>query len=148
MTEAGFLETLKRVEAVHSVLERMEDLDSVLGKITTIDEFIERFGSLEALIKRFEEVEAQLYILKEVFNLEEAARYLNISTGHMYRLTSSHEITFSKPNGKHIYFERKVLDDWKRRNPILSNRDVERLAALAETNHDAGKQTTKKGRKA
>lgn len=147
MTEAGFLETLKRVEAVHSVLERMEDLDSVLGKITTIDEFIERFGSLEALIKRFEEVEAQLYILKEVFNLEEAARYLNISTGHMYRLTSTHEITFSKPNGKHIYFERKVLDDWKRRNQVLSNRDVERLAALAGTNSDARKQTTRKGRK-
>lgn len=30
MTEAGFLETLERVEAVHSILKRMEDIDSVL----------------------------------------------------------------------------------------------------------------------
>lgn len=147
MTEAGFLETLKRVEAIHAILERMEDLDCVLDKITVIEEFIERFGTLEALVKRFEEVEEQLYILKEVLNLEEAAKYLNVSTGHMYRLTSTHEITYSKPNGKHIYFERKALDDWKRRNPVLSNREVGRLAALAGTNPDADKQATKKGRR-
>ena len=79
MTEAGFLETLERVEAVHSILKRMEDIDCVLDKITVIEEFINRFGTLEALIARFEEVERQLYILKEVFNVEEAAKYLNIS---------------------------------------------------------------------
>lgn len=84
MTEAGFLETLERVEAVHSILKRMEDIDCVLDKITVIEEFISRFGTLEALIARFEEVERQLYILKEVFNVEEAAKYLNISTGHLY----------------------------------------------------------------
>ena len=77
MTETGFLETLERVEAVHSILKRMEDIDCVLDKITVIEEFINRFGTLEALIARFEEVERQLYILKEVFNVEEAAKYLN-----------------------------------------------------------------------
>lgn len=48
MTEAGFLETLERVEAVHSILKRMEDIDCVLDKITVIEEFINRFGTLEA----------------------------------------------------------------------------------------------------
>ena len=147
MTEAGFLETLKRVEAVHSILKRMEDIDCVLDKITVIEEFINRFGTLEALISRFEEVERQLYILKEVFNVEEAAKYLNISTGHLYRLTSTHEIPFSKPNGKHIFFERKALDDWKRRNPVLSNWEIERQAALAGMNMDARNQQMKKGKK-
>ena len=70
------METLERVEAIHSILKRMEDIDSVLDKITVIEEFINRFGTLEALIARFEEVERQLYILKEVFNVEEAAKYL------------------------------------------------------------------------
>ena len=155
MTEAGFLETLERVEAVHSILKRMEDIDCVLDKITDcvldkitiIEEFINRFGTLEALIARFEEVEQQLYILKEIFNVEEAAKYLNISTGHLYRLTSTHEIPFSKPNGKHIFFERKALDDWKRRNPVLSNREIERQAALAGMNMDARNQQMKKGKK-
>ena len=129
MTEAGFLETLERVEAVHSILKRMEDIDCVLDKITVIEEFINRFGTLEALI------------------VEEAAKYLNISTGHLYRLTSTHEIPFSKPNGKHIFFERKALDDWKRRNPILSNREIERQAALTGMNMGLGNQPMKKGKK-
>lgn len=146
MTETGFLETLSRVEAVHAILERMENLDCVLEKITVIQEFIERFGTLEALIKRFEELEGQLYILKEVLNVEEAAKYLNISTGHLYRLTSTHELPFSKPNGKHIFFERKALDDWKRRNPVLSNREIERQAALAGIRTDNSTQM-KKGKR-
>ena len=147
MTETGFLETLNRVEAVHAILERMENLDCVLEKITVIQEFIERFGTLEALIKRFEELEGQLYILKEVLNVEEAAKYLNISTGHLYRLTSTHEIPFSKPNGKHIFFERKALDDWKRRNPVLSNREIERQAALAGIGTGINSTQMKKGKR-
>lgn len=88
MTEAGFLETLKRVEDVAVILTRMEDINVVLGKITTIEAFIDRFGTLEALIERFESVENQLYYLKDMLNIDEAAKYLNISKGHMYRLTS------------------------------------------------------------
>ena len=139
MTEAGFLEILERLEAVHSILKRMENIDCVLDKITVIEEFINRFG--------FEEVEQQLYILKEIFNVEEAAKYLNISTGHLYRLTSTHEIPFSKPNGKHIFFERKALDDWKRRNPVLSNREIERQAALAGISTGSSNPLMKKGKK-
>ena len=36
MTEAGFLETLKRVEDVAVILTRMEDINVVLGKITPL----------------------------------------------------------------------------------------------------------------
>ena len=138
------MEILERLEAVHSILKRMENIDCVLDKITVIEEFINRFGTLEALIARFEEVEQQLYILKEIFNV---AKYLNISTGHLYRLTSTHEIPFSKPNGKHIFFERKALDDWKRRNPVLSNREIERQAALAGISTGSSNPLMKKGKK-
>ena len=86
MTEAGFLETLKRVEDVAVILTRMEDINVVLGKITTIEAFIDRFGTLEALIERFESVENQLYYLKDMLNIDEAAKYLNISKGHMLSL--------------------------------------------------------------
>ena len=95
MTEAGFLETLKRVEDVAVILTRMEDINVVLGKITTIEAFIDRFGTLEALIERFESVENQLYYLKDMLNIDEAAKYLNISKGHMYRLTSNRDISYT-----------------------------------------------------
>lgn len=96
MTEAGFLETLKRVEDVAVILTRMEDINVVLGKITTIEAFIDRFGTLEALIERFESVENQLYYLKDMLNIDEAAKYLNISKGHMYGLPPT--VTYPTPN--------------------------------------------------
>ena len=78
MTEAGFLETLKRVEDVAVILTRMEDINVVLGKITTIEAFIDRFGTLEALIERFESVENQLRLHKpqneNSMNLDELKR--------------------------------------------------------------------------
>ena len=135
MTETGFLETLKRVEDVAVILTRMEDINVVLGKITTIEAFIDRFGTLEALIERFESVENQLYYLKDMLNIDEAAKYLNISKGHMYRLTSNRDISYTKPNGKNIFFERKELDEWKRRNPVPSQRELERQVAIM-TVHD------------
>ena len=105
MTEAGFLETLKRVEDVAVILTRMEDINVVLGKITTIEAFIDRFGTLEALIERFESVENQLYYLKDMLNIDEAAKYLNISNGNMYLLTYNRDISYTKPYFNNIFFE-------------------------------------------
>ena len=134
MTETGFLETLKRVEDVAVILTRMEDINVVLGKITTI----------EALIERFESVENQLYYLKDMLNIDEAAKYLNISKGHMYRLTSNRDISYTKPNGKNIFFERKELDEWKRRNPVPSQRELERQVAIMTVHDHTDKSNHKK----
>lgn len=148
MTETGFLETLKRVEDVANILARMEDINAVLGKITTIEAFIDRFGTLEELIERFESVEEQLFVLKDMLNISEAAKYLNISKGHMYRLTSTREISYTKPNGKNIFFERKDLDEWKRRNPIPSIKEIERQAAIMTVNdHTDNSNHKKKGKR-
>ena len=144
MTEAGFLETLKRVEDVAVILTRMEDIHVGLGKITTIEAFIDRFGTLEALIERFESVENQLYYLKDMLNIDEAAKYLNISKGHMYRLSSNRDISYAKPNVKNIFFERKELDEGKRRNPALSQRELERQAAIMAARDHTGKPNHKK----
>lgn len=131
MTEEGFLKILERVENAGFILDNMGKMDSILAKVSTIENFVERFGTLEQLIERFESVEKQLYILKGQLTMDEAAKYLNISKGHLYRLTSTHEITYSKPNGKNIFFDREDLDEWKRRNRIPSHREVEQQAVVA-----------------
>lgn len=76
--------------------------------------------------------------------IDEAAKYLNISKGHMYRLTSNRDISYTKPNGKNIFFERKELDEWKRRNPVLSQRELERQAAIMTAHDHTGKPNHKK----
>ena len=41
--------------------------------------------------------------------LEEAARYLDVSKSHLYKLTSSHKIPHYKPQGKRVYFAKSEL---------------------------------------
>jgi excisionase family DNA binding protein len=131
MTETGFLETLNRVEAVNQILNRIEDVDDILKKMTTIEQMLIRFGSLEELMKQFDTLKADLFLLKDLYTVEEAAKFMHVSTGHVYRLTSTHELSYTKPSGKLIFFERKELERWMRQNPVISKREAEHLALVA-----------------
>ena len=55
---------------------------------------------------------------KKCLTLQEAANYLGLQRSVLYKMTSDKTISFYKPNGKMIYFEKDVLDDWVRQNPI------------------------------
>lgn len=60
-------------------------------------------------------------IQKEHYTVEEAAEYLNYSTGYMYQLNSRNEITYSKPHGGKILYLKKDLDNWIRKIKVKSN---------------------------
>ncbi len=60
--------------------------------------------------------------------LEEAARYLDLSTSTLYKMTSSSKICFSKPNGKRIYFDKSALHAWLLRNPVKTTDAIEQEA--------------------
>jgi excisionase family DNA binding protein len=57
---------------------------------------------------------------KNILTLNEAAIFLGISKGYLYRLTSRKLIPFYKPNGKLVYFKRAELEKW-----ITSNNKTE-----------------------
>lgn len=55
---------------------------------------------------------------------------------------------YTKPNGKNIFFERKELDEWKRRNPVPSQRELERqVAIMTVRDHTDKSNHKKKGRR-
>jgi excisionase family DNA binding protein len=73
---------------------------------------------------------AELKIVKkDVLNLDEACEYLNISTSHLYKLTSTHQIPCYQPNGKKLYFKRNELDEWLLRNRKSASDDIEKMAS-------------------
>ena len=78
---------------------------------------------MEAIIERLNAIERKLDELavanKDVLNLKEAARYLNVSCSHLYKLTYSKQIPHYKPRGKQVYFEKRELDKW-----LLQNRQT------------------------
>jgi len=65
---------------------------------------------------------------KEVLNLKEAAKYLNVSCSHLYKLTSAKEIPHFKPRGKQVFFERKELDSWLLQNRQKTKAEIEQAA--------------------
>lgn len=48
--------------------------------------------------------------LKSAYTIKDAAQYLKVSTGFLYKLTSSGKISFYKPNGGRVYFTQDDLD--------------------------------------
>ena len=73
-----------------------------------------------------EELDRALLSSRTILTPREAAKYLSISLGSIYKLTSAGILTYSKPNNKLIYFDTKDLDEY-----MLSNRT--KSAAQIET---------------
>lgn len=53
----------------------------------------------------------------------EAARYLGISRGMVYRLVKERKVRCFKPNHKTLYFRRVDLDEYILRHPIEPRRE-------------------------
>ena len=59
---------------------------------------------------------------------DEAARYLDISKSHLYKLTSANKIPHYKPQGKRLYFSKSELNTWLLRNPVKTTGKIEQEA--------------------
>lgn len=75
---------------------------------------------------------------KPILTFDEACLYMGMSKSALYKVTSSKEIPFSKPNGKMIYFKRTDVDRW-----LLSNMSI----TATELTDKAMAYTQKKGGK-
>ncbi len=59
---------------------------------------------------------------------DEAARYLDVSKSHLYKLTSANKIPHYKPQGKRLYFAKGELNTWLLRNPVKTTDKIEQQA--------------------
>ncbi len=75
---------------------------------------IEKLDNIE---KKLEE---QNLLEKEVLTMAEACLLLDISSSHLYKLTSSKKIPHYCPMGKKLYFLREELLQWMQTNPMAS----------------------------
>ena len=86
-------------------------------------------------------VEDSLDNAKEVLSVEEAARFMDIARSSLYKMTSDRSISFYRPNGKMIYFEKADILEWIRKNrvmPVMYDEDKE-----LETESHSGEQQSK-----
>ena len=87
----------------------------------------------EIIIQKLAKIEAMLQdqnlLQKEVLNLNETCKYLDMSASHLYKLTSQKQIPHFCPQGKKLYFQRAELDQWLLRNRQDSTDEIETMAA-------------------
>lgn len=69
-----------------------------------------------------------LLAAKNVLNLEDVALLTGLSKSHIYKLTYRHEIPFYRPNGKQIYFDRRELEAWMKRNRVATVDEIDQAA--------------------
>ena len=88
-----------------------------------MDTILQKLERIEQMLKE------QTMLRREVLSFIETANYLDVSHSHLYKMTSNRTISFYKPNGKKIYFNRKELDAWLLRNRNSSKDEIEQEAA-------------------
>ena len=89
----------------------MENSNIILNKLSAIESLLEATNQTKPL------------------NLLEAAKFLDLSRSHLYKLTSERKIPHFKPNGKKIYFDRSELVQWLKRKPARTLEETEENAA-------------------
>lgn len=81
-------------------------------------------SSNKTIEQRIEELESLVYVTKNVLNFEEACKFLSLSKSYLYKLTSAGLIPYYKPQGKMIYFEKDILEEWLRQNPVKTQAQI------------------------
>lgn len=83
---------------------------------------------MSAIIEKLKDIEQLLLEKKSVLTLVELAAYTGFSTSFLYKLTAQKRIPHSKPFGKLILFDKKLVDEFLLSNPISPVEDIEQMA--------------------
>lgn len=146
MTATEFFKILARIEKAKDTMDKLGGSGDFMAKVETIEAFLSRYGSLDEVIIHLEEIEKKLYMLKDVMTVEEAADFMGVKKSLIYKMTHNREISFFKPNGKGLYFERSELIDWMKRNPVQSAVKIEQEAIIESLKSTSrGRKAVKKG---
>ncbi len=66
---------------------------------------------------------------KEVLTIDEVGAYTGLSKSYLYKLTSTNQIPFYKPNNKMVYFKRQEIEEWLLQNRRKTKAEIEGEAA-------------------
>ena len=65
---------------------------------------------------------------KNVLNMEDVSLLTGLSKSFIYKMTYTMQIPHYKPNGKHVYFDRKEVEGWMRQNRVATQGEVQGIA--------------------
>jgi len=66
----------------------------------------------------------QNILQKDILTFNEAVAYTGLSTSLFYKATSARSISFSKPNGRKLFFKRSDIDTWLMKNRTKTKEEI------------------------
>lgn len=83
----------------------------------------------EQILEKLNRIERySLLAAKNVLCLEDVAILTGLSKSYLYKLTSSNQIPYYRPNGKTIFFDRNDVEFWMKQNRIATAREIDQQA--------------------
>ena len=95
---------------IEHLTRQIELLEMQIKELKTVDP--------DVVNERLKSLENAIYTTKEILNMKDVCQYLDISQSLLYKLTCTGEIPHFKPRGKMIFFEKKELIAWIKRNKV------------------------------
>ncbi len=94
-------------------------------QIATDSQWGERCSvKLDKLLSRVDRLTGMLFHLKGTFTVEDAALYLGITPGHLYKLVRKYDIPHSRPTNGRIFFSKEELDRWVKSRTDIGAEDA------------------------
>lgn len=121
---------------IEHLTRRIELLEMQIKELKTVDP--------DVIKERLKSLEEAIYTTKEILNMKDVCQYLDISQSLLYKLTCTGEIPHFKPRGKMIFFEKKELIAWIKRNKV-NDQELSNLSINMETKEsDKDEEAVKK----
>lgn len=65
-------------------------------------------------------------LMNKPYSLKTAAEYLGVTVNYMYKRNDKNDIPYYKPSGKMVFYFKRDLDEWVRKNRVSSQAEMER----------------------
>ena len=121
---------------IEHLTRRIELLEMQIKELKTVDP--------DVIKERLKSLEDAIYTTKEILNIKDVCQYLDISQSLLYKLTCTGEIPHFKPRGKMIFFEKKELIAWIKRNKVNDQELSNLFVNMESKGSDKDEETVEK----
>ncbi|MEE0361502.1 helix-turn-helix domain-containing protein [uncultured Prevotella sp.] len=121
---------------IDHLTRRIELLEMQIKELKTVDP--------DVIKERLKSLEDAIYTTKEILNMKDVCQYLDISQSLLYKLTCTGEIPHFKPRGKMIFFEKKELIAWIKRNKVNDQELSNLFVNMESKGSDKDEETVEK----
>ena len=121
---------------IEHLTRQIELLEMQIKELKTVDP--------DVVNERLKSLEDAIYTTKEILNMKDVCQYLDISQSLLYKLTCTCEIPHFKPRGKMIFFEKKEIIAWIKRNKVNDQELSNLFVNMESKGSDKDEETVEK----